>query len=175
MAAQGLEQFATGGPPCDVNAVPTPSAGRDEAFRPGSPERVSLIDPKFPSPGTPLTLTGTVSGIRCGRIAGARVDVWHANPDGVFDPATMAFRGYQRTDSLGAFVFRTLVPGAPAGRAPYVGVNVKVTGKVDFWTVLFFPDDPRNASDRRFQPQLAMKLVADGRVRHGHFDILLDL
>ena len=125
--------------------------------------------------GIPLTFTGTVTGIRCGRIASARVDVWHADPAGVFDPKSMVFRGYQLTDALGAFQFRTVMPGGATGRPAYIGVNVKVTGKADFWTVLFFPDDPRNKSDRRFRPELLVKLVPDGRTRRAHFDVLLDL
>ena len=48
MAAQGLEQFATGGPPCDVNATQTPAAGKDQAFRAGAPERSSLVEAGAP-------------------------------------------------------------------------------------------------------------------------------
>lgn len=174
VAAQGLEQFATGGPPCDVNATPTPAAGKDPAFRAGAPERSALVEAGAAA-GVPLTFAGTISGIRCGRIAGARVDVWHADPAGAFNPKTMAFRGYQLTDSLGAFQFRTVMPGASPTRPAYLGLNVKVAGKTDFWTVLFFPDDSRNASDRRFRPELVVKLVPDGRTRRAHFDVLLDL
>ena len=174
VAAQGLEQFATGGPPCDVNATPTPAAGKDAAFRAGAPERSSLVEAGPPA-GVPLTFAGTVSGIRCGRIAGARVDVWHADPAGVFDPKSAAFRGYQLTDTAGAFQFRTVMPGASANTPAYLGLHVKVPGKADFWTVLFFPEDPRNTSDRRFRKELVVKLVPDGRTRRAHFDVLLDL
>jgi protocatechuate 3,4-dioxygenase beta subunit len=103
------------------------------------------------------------------------VDLWHAGPTGAFDPKTMVFRGYQLTDALGGFQFETLAPGATAGKPAYLGVHVVVPAKADFWTVLFFPDDARNEADRRFRPELLVKLVSTKPSRRAHFDVLLDL
>jgi protocatechuate 3,4-dioxygenase beta subunit len=125
--------------------------------------------------GTPLTFSGTVTGLTCGRVAGARVDVWQPDPAGVYDMTGFGLRGHQLTDGQGRFQFRTVMPGPPGRRAPHLGVNVTVKGKADFWTELFFPDEPRNASDARFHPDLVVKLVPDGRTRRAHFDIVLDI
>jgi protocatechuate 3,4-dioxygenase beta subunit len=172
---QGLEQFATAGPPCDANATPTPSLPRDTAFRPGAPERRSLLDPATVAQAARLNFTGTVSGIRCGRIAGARVDMWHADPQGAFALSGFALRGYQRTASQGEFRFETVMPGAAPGRAPYLGIRVQVPGKAELWTSLFFPDDPRNKNDRRVRKELTLKVIPGERPMHAHFDILFDL
>jgi protocatechuate 3,4-dioxygenase beta subunit len=130
------------------------------------------MEPDTPA-AMPLTFTGTVTGVTCGRISGARVDVWHADANGKFDMTGFRLRGHQLTDAGGQFRFMTVMPGAASGRAPHIGVNVKVQAKADFWTELFFPDEPRNARDTRFHSDLLLKLVPEGRSRRVHFDIML--
>ena len=169
-----LEQFATGGPPCAPNTPVTRVVPRDSTFKAGSPARASLMAATTPV-GTPLTFAGTVTGLTCGRVAGARVDVWQADPTGAYDMTGFGLRGHQLTDSQGQFQFRTVMPGPSGRRAPHLGVNVKVQGKADFWTELFFPDEARNAGDPRFHQALVMKLVPDGRARRAQFDIVLDI
>jgi protocatechuate 3,4-dioxygenase beta subunit len=170
---QGLEQFALGGPPCAVTGALTPAVARDATYRPGSPERTSLVEPG--TPGVPLTFTGTVTGLTCGRIAGARVDVWHADGRGAYDMTGWRYRGHQPTDADGQFRFRTIVPGAAGARAPQIGVHVVVAGKADFATVLFFPGDARNAADARHQPALEFRVLTDGTGQRASFDVVLDL
>lgn len=171
---QGLEQFALGGPPCAADAATTRSVGRAATYKAGSASRRSLVEAGTPA-ALPLTFTGTVTGVTCGRIAGARVDVWHADATGAFDMTGFGLRGHQLTDAEGEFRFMTVMPGARAGRAPHIGVNVTVQGKADFWTELFFPDDARNAKDTRFHRDLVMRLVPEGRGRRAHFDIVLGI
>jgi protocatechuate 3,4-dioxygenase beta subunit len=117
--------------------------------------------------------TGTVTGLTCGRIAGARVDVWHADPAGRYEPAR--YRGHQLTDADGRFAFRTIVPGAPPGRAPHLGLNVVVAGKADFWTELFFPNDPRNTSDPRFRDALLLTVLPSRGGTTASFDVILEV
>jgi protocatechuate 3,4-dioxygenase beta subunit len=170
---QGLDQFATAGPPCDADARPTTRVPADATFKPGSPARTSLVEPGLT--GTPLMITGTVSGVTCGRIKGARVDFWQADAQGRYDRQGFRLRGHQITDAEGRFRVQTIVPGAAGGRARHVGVHVTVAGKADFWTELFFPDDPGHASDKRFQPALVMKTTKAGPGLAATFDILLDI
>lgn len=169
-----LEQFATGGPPCAPNTPVTRAVPRDSTYKAGSPARASLMATTTPA-GMPLTFAGTVTGLTCGRVAGARVDVWHADPTGTYDMAGFGLRGHQLTDGQGQFQFRTVMPGPAGRRAPHLGVHVTVPGKADFWTELFCPRDPQNASDPRFHQDLVVKLVPDGRTRRAHFDIVLDI
>jgi protocatechuate 3,4-dioxygenase beta subunit len=170
---QGLEQFAQGGPPCEADATVTPAVPRDGTFRPGSPERSSLVDAG--TTGIPLTFSGTVTGLTCGRIAAARVDVWHADSRGAYDLSGRRHRGHQLTDAEGQFRFRTVVPGAPAGRAPHLGVYVLVPGKADFATELFFPGDARNTADPRYKPALELEVLSERSGQTANFDLVLDI
>jgi len=168
--AQGLDRFGTAGPACNDTGKTTPAVPRDATFRPGSPERASFVE----AGAAGLVLTGTVSGVTCGRIKGARVDFWHADAAGAYGDR---FRGYQLTDATGGYRLTTIVPGASGNRARHIGVNVKVAGKADYWTEIFFPDDPAQARDVRFRKELLIRLVpgADPRRQTGTFDFVLDL
>jgi protocatechuate 3,4-dioxygenase beta subunit len=172
---QGLDQFmANAGPPCTPDERATPIVPADATYRPGSPVRTSLVETGMA--GTPLGLSGTVTGLTCGRIKGATVDIWQADARGVYDARGNRLRGRQVTDVDGRFHVETIVPGSTGARAPHLGVNVIVPGKANVWTELFFPDDPKNATDRRFRQELLLKMVQAPKGRRAAtFDIVLDL
>jgi protocatechuate 3,4-dioxygenase beta subunit len=63
---------------------------------------------------------------------GARVDIWHANPQGIYsavkDQATTGkkfLRGYQVTDNNGTVRFITIYPGWYQGRAIHIHDKVR--------------------------------------------------
>lgn len=170
---QGLEQFATSEPPCSDDPRVTPAVPRDATYRSGAPARTSLVEPGMT--GTRLTLSGTVSGVSCGRVAGARVEIWQADDRGAYDTSGFRLRGHQRTDATGAFRFQTIVPGAPTGRARHIGLRVVVDGKTDVSTVLFFPDDPNNHRDPRFRKELLLTMVRASTGRAATFDVVLGI
>jgi len=172
---QGLEGFAANaGPPCGPDEQLTPAVPADATYKKGAPLRTRLAEPGMP--GTPLTLSGTVAGVACGRIKGATVDVWQANAAGAYDTAGFKLRGRQLTDGEGRFRIETIEPGNAGGRARHIGLHVNVPGKADFWTEVFFPDDPRNATDRRFNKALVMKMLqAPKGQKAGLFDVVLKL
>ena len=174
-APQGLDQFMTNsGPPCADDAKSTPAVAVDGTYKKGSPARTSLVEAGLT--GTPLAVSGTVSGVTCGRIKGATVDIWQADAGGVYDMAGFRLRGRQLTDAEGRFHLDTIVPGNSGARARHLGVNVIVPGKATFWTELFFPDDPRNGSDARYRKELALKIVQAPKGRQAAtFDIVLNL
>lgn len=67
------------------------------------------------TPGAPLTVTGRVRDAAGAPVAGARVDVWHASPKGLYDnqdreQADMNLRGTFATDADGRFRFATVLP-----------------------------------------------------------------
>src|ERR1043165_3850065 len=97
----GLDQFAASGPPCSTSAKTTPAVPRDATFRTGSPRRASLIEPG--GLGTRLTLSGTVAGVTCGRIAGAVIDFWQPDSHGRYDVGGFLLRGHQLTDARGNY------------------------------------------------------------------------
>ena len=86
-SGQGLDQFSASGAACNDAGKTTPAVPRDATFKSGSPRRASLVETGSPT----LVLSGTVSGLTCGRIKDARVDFWHTDPAGVYD-----MQGYRR-------------------------------------------------------------------------------
>lgn len=108
----------------------------------------------------PLRLTLRVEGLRgsaCEPLAGAQVDLWHADATGVYsDEAVMHthgerfLRGYQTTGADGIAAFTTVFPGWYPGRAPHIHVKVRTyTPRGDlartFTSQLFFDEAATNA------------------------------
>jgi protocatechuate 3,4-dioxygenase beta subunit len=117
-------------------------------------------------PGLPLALDLTVQDAStCKPIAGADVEVWHANAQGLYSgyggssapgpapgggPATpnsasRFLRGHQKSDTNGKAIFDTIYPGWYMGRAPHIHVKVHVGGSVVHTGQLFFDDRTSDA------------------------------
>ena len=124
-------------------------------------------------------LTGAVIGLRCGLIAGATVDAWQADAQGISDATGMRLRGRQLTDAEGRFRIETVVPGAAAGHAPRVNLRVVVPGKATMTTVVFLPETvagAANARDRDYDDLLKMTLVNQTSSQlTTSFNVILDL
>jgi protocatechuate 3,4-dioxygenase beta subunit len=87
-------------------------------------------------PGIPLTLIFAIVDATAegAPIAGAAVEIWHCDADGVFseyaskfspDSATTTYlRGVQTSDRAGRVTFKTIYPGWSGVRAPHVYVRV---------------------------------------------------
>ena len=64
-------------------------------------------------PGVPMIVTGTVSAVGGGGLAGAEVDVWQSDAEGFYDVqrrGDLVLRGRLRTDAEGRFWFWTIRP-----------------------------------------------------------------
>lgn len=108
-------------------------------FVEGMPNRSDIrSDPSEGSvqPGIPLRLVIHVydvdNGGSCTPLKGARVDIWHANSQGVYsgvkDQGTIGkkfLRGYQVTDDNGTVRFTTIYPGWYQGRAIHIHDKVR--------------------------------------------------
>lgn len=108
--------------------------------------------------GAPLALTFSVlsvGGNSCTPIAGATVDIWHCDAQGVYSDVTDAaigsntvgkkfLRGYQTTDASGAATFTTIYPGWYRGRAIHIHFKIRTTTPAnqayEFTSQLFFDD-----------------------------------
>ena len=102
--------------------------------------------------GAPLALTFAVSQVAngaCTPLAGATVDVWHCDADGVYSDVTDAgfstvgqkfLRGSQVTDSQGRATFTTIYPGWYAGRTVHIHFKVRPSTTTAFTSQLFFDD-----------------------------------
>ena len=104
--------------------------------------------------GVPLTLRLAIRSINahgnCGPLAGAQVQLRHANAQGVYsDIGSVSgqdfLRGHQLTDAAGIVTFNTIYPGWYLGRTVHIHLNVRAfnaTGAVtaEATTQLFFND-----------------------------------
>jgi protocatechuate 3,4-dioxygenase beta subunit len=149
---------------------PTPSCEETSAnaegpfYTLGAPVKKTLYDPALG--GTRLVVTGKVLGAEsCTGLAGAAVDLWHADKDGAYDNVGFTYRGKFLCEAGGAFTLDTIVPGRYLNggtyRPAHLHVKVSAPGHVLLTTQLYFEGDPYNVGDGLYLPELAMKL-ADG-------------
>lgn len=100
--------------------------------------------------GRELELRGRVTDEQCRPIAGAVLDLWHADEDAAYDNVDYAYRGHQFTEADGTFHLRSIVPPpyAFAGlwRAPHIHAKVQGPRTRLLTTQIFFPD-PSGVSD----------------------------
>jgi protocatechuate 3,4-dioxygenase beta subunit len=98
--------------------------------------------------GVPLALVFTVrDASTCAVIAGADVEIWHADAAGVYSGfsggsrnSRRFLRGHQKADSKGRARFTTIYPGWYTSRTPHIHLKVHVgAGEVHTGQV-FFPD-----------------------------------
>ena len=103
--------------------------------------------------GAPLALSIYImeyGSSACTPLAGAQVDVWHADAAGIYSDESVEntvgqsfLRGYQLTDSNGLAAFKTIFPGWYSGRTVHIHVMIRTYsssgGKTfEFTTQLFF-------------------------------------
>ncbi|MYW89550.1 catechol 1,2-dioxygenase [Amycolatopsis rubida] len=121
-------------------------------------------------PGTPLTWTGQVTSTTGAALAGAKVELWHADADGLYsqfapDIPEWNLRGTFTTDDEGRFEIRTVRPapyqiptdgacgkliaaaGWHAWRPAHLHVKVSAPGHELLTAQLYFPGDEHNDDD----------------------------
>ena len=172
--ASGRNQTPT--PECSDTDEPTPAETAGPFFKPRSPERGSLLEPD--AKGMRLELSGRVFGRDCRPLAGALLDFWQADGDGLYDNDGFRLRGHQYADAQGRYRLSTIVPGAYSGRTRHIHVRVQPAsaagpGRV-LTTQLYFPGEQRNGSDGLFRGELLMSLDANASPQQGRFHFLLD-
>jgi len=143
--------------------------------------------------GEPLDVDGTVADLEGRRVAGARVDVWHVQPDGRYDievdPGRRNLRGWMTTDDEGHFSFHTVRPvdytipaDGPVGsllqatgrhpwRPAHLHVVITAKGHQRLVTHLFDVASPYLDSDAVFAVREG--LVTDLSGPTAHFDFVL--
>ncbi len=128
-----------------------------------------------PEQGEVLFMEGQVRDVNGRPIAGAIVDVWHANTLGgysFFDPSQPKYNLRRRieTDAEGRYRFRTIKPGPyPSmynpGRTRPPHIHFDVAGRDDrLVTQMYFPDEPLNEQDGSFRGLGARQAAAIGRI-----------
>jgi protocatechuate 3,4-dioxygenase beta subunit len=118
-------------------------------FKPDAPKRVVLVDER--SAGTRLSLSGRVLSTRCEPLAGAILEVWHADHAGVYDNRGFGFRATLVCDAEGKYALQTVVPGRYLNgdryRPAHVHFKVHAPRHRSLTTQLYFDGDPYNEGD----------------------------
>lgn len=153
----GAQTTGTPTPVPTVSPIPTcvvrPELTEGPYFVDGMLNRMDIrVDPTDESikEGLPLKLVYRVSDVTggaCAPLAGAQVDVWHCDADGVYSgvqdrsfdtSGQMWLRGYQVTDEDGIATFLTVVPGWYRGRAVHIHFKIRTEAGYEFTSQFFF-------------------------------------
>ena len=115
-----------------------PRATESTVFGPfhvqGAPEFPEGADISNGAKGEPLFVTATVRGLDGRPVAGATVDTWQADDDGVYDvqvpDGPLRARAVRHTDAQGRLSFRSVLPVAyPVPTDGPVGKMLEATGR----------------------------------------------
>jgi protocatechuate 3,4-dioxygenase beta subunit len=159
-------------PACDDgDDDPTPAQTEGPYFNSSSPQRSSLLESGLS--GTLLTITGRVLSTSCQAIAAAKLDFWQADNSGNYDNTGFRLRGHQFTDTEGRYTLQTIVPGLYPGRTRHIHVKAQAPTQPVLTTQLYFPNEPRNASDGIFSSALLMTVTEVSGGLAATFDFVL--
>jgi protocatechuate 3,4-dioxygenase beta subunit len=172
-AREGEAQELALTPACGDSAEATLKQGEGPFFKPRSPQRVDLRESG--ASGRPVELSGLVLTRRCRPLAGAVVDLWHADDKGDYDNSGFRYRGHVVTGSDGAFRFRTVMPALYTGRTRHYHVKVQAPGSRLLTTQLYFPNEAENRRDSMFRRELLMRVADAGDGVAARFDFVLDV
>lgn len=161
-------------PACgDDDDDPTPAQTEGPYYTPNSPQRSSFIESD--TTGTFIVVTGLVLSTNCQPVAQALLDFWHADNSGEYDNVGYKLRGHLFTDDQGQYRLETIVPGLYPGRTRHFHVKVQAPNQPILTTQLYFPNEPTNASDGIFSPELLMEVEDGSDSKVGRFDFVLDI
>jgi protocatechuate 3,4-dioxygenase beta subunit len=159
-------------PACHDGDVPTRPEIEGPFFKPASPLRGDLREPGLA--GRPVELSGFVLTRSCRPVAGALIDLWHADDQGEYDNKGFRLRGHQFADAKGRYAFRTILPGLYPGRTRHFHVKIQAAAESPVLTTqLYFPDEPRNREDDFFHPELVMRVAPSDDALQARFDVVL--
>lgn len=157
-------------------ADPTAANAEGPFYRPGAPDR-AVLAPRG-TPGQPLVIRGLVLGAGCATLAGARLELWHADHVGEYDHRGWRQRGTLHAAADGSWRVDTIVPGryldGDRYRPAHVHVKLSAAGHRPLTTQLYFAGDPYNDDDRFIVDSLVMRPRALGTYLDARFDFVLE-
>lgn len=161
--------------PAASSCSPTEDNIEGPFFKPGAPSRAVLADAS--TPGEKLTLSGRVLSRKCAPIAGAKIEIWHADHEGAYDNGGFSFRARLACDDHGAFALETIIPGRYLNgeryRPAHLHLKVAAQGHRPLTTQLYFEGDPYNEGDPFIRESLIMTLGASPWGKAATYDIVL--
>lgn len=144
-------------------------------YKRGAPHRAVLVEAG--DAGERLVITGVVRSASCAPIAGAELEIWHADASGGYDNDGFHFRGALTTDARGRWELRSIVPGRYLNgdrlRPAHVHVKLRARDHRGLTTQLYFAGDPYNDGDPFLVPSLVMAHRRVGAIRRATFDFVL--
>lgn len=130
--------------------------------------------------GLPLTLDLRVFSVNktgCKPLAGAVVDIWHCDAQGIYSDVRDSnfntvgkkfLRGYQTTDTNGGVRFTTIYPGWYPGRTVHIHFKIRTDPKTmqtyEFTSQFYFDDAVTDKVHE--QPAYAKKKLQSSRTRN---------
>jgi protocatechuate 3,4-dioxygenase beta subunit len=138
--------------PVACSGTPTSPNMEGPYYTAGSPERASLIDEGMP--GMPIRIFGHVFDQNCDPVAGAKVDFWQADANGVYDNAGYTLRGHVLADENGGYAIETIAPGEYPGRPPHIHVKVFAPDGRELLTTQLYLAGSESSADVRAAPDL---------------------
>jgi len=140
-------------------------------FKPSSPERWSLLEDT--TVGTRLVVTGRAVNTDGTPLASTLLDFWQCDDAGIYDNQGFTLRGHQYTDADGSYTLETVVPGLYPGRTRHIHVKVQAPNGPVLTTQLYFPDEPRNATDGIFDQTLVLPIQPTDNGQTATFDFVV--
>ena len=128
LAVLALAACEFAAPTTPPSGAPTPSgtvAGGCAATRPSEPANYKAGVPVRTKIGTGYVFSGTVRATSCAPVAGASVEIWHANPSGVYDDD---HRATLIAGSDGRYRLETSFPAAYGGGPSHIHIRVTAPG-----------------------------------------------
>ncbi len=170
LSVKGAQAALAPTPDCASFPSPTPRQTAGPFFTPDTPAR---RDFSGDGPGAAMFVGGFLVSTKCTPIAGAVVELWHADADGDYDRRGYRFRGHVRTDENGTYGFQTIRPGEYGPRTPHYHLKVFADSRHVLTTQLYFPDARGNVRDGLFDPALLVKMGGEGGGASARFDLIV--
>ncbi len=153
-------------------------------FRKGAPDARVLRAPG--DPGLPLKVSGRVLNTRGQLVEGAKVDLWHADHNGLYDTRGYKYRTKLTPNGKGEYSVETVMPGHYSDRpAQHIHYLIAAPGHKTLITQAYFATDPffegnpeKNWNKRGIAANkelvLPVKLFETGPHTEVTFDIVLE-
>ncbi len=164
--------------------APTKTEVLGPFFRKGAPDNKMLR--ASGDPGIPLKVTGRVMNTKGQLVEGAKVDLWHADHNGLYDTRGYRYRAKLSPNEKGEYSVETVMPGHYSDRpAQHIHYLIAAPGHKTLITQAYFATDPffegdpgKNWNKRGIAANkeliLPVKLFETGPRTEITFDIILE-
>lgn len=149
----------------------TDPEGDGPFYKPGAPLRSDFREPGIAGPE--FQLHGQVFDTTGKALAGAVLDIWHADGNGEYDNVGWKLRGRLRADEAGRYSLRSVRPRWYGDRAAHFHVKVSAAGHPQLTTALYFEGDPKIPKDTVIRTKLRIKVAKEAAGESGKFDFVL--